>query len=139
MVDSGASVHVLIEKDLSLDEMETLRRSRNSYVHDLDLFVVVQLLDDTPAVLSLGKLCEDYGYSYEWARGQKPRLTKEEQTITGKTEKILPLVVFGLSSNSGNQFVLQIATAGLVSTSSSPPPERSDEPRTSKLARVTKK
>ena len=52
--------------------METLRRSRIStavvlangevqtneeaqrYVHDLDLFVTVQLLDDTPAVLSLG-------------------------------------------------------------------------------------
>ena len=26
------------------------------YVHDLDLFVTVQLLNDTPAVLSLGKL-----------------------------------------------------------------------------------
>ena len=35
------------------------------YVHDLGLFVTVQLLDETPAVLSLGKLCEDHGYSYE--------------------------------------------------------------------------
>ena len=33
-----------------------------------------QLLDDTPAVLSFGKLCEEHGYSYEWASGQKPRL-----------------------------------------------------------------
>ena len=30
-------------------------------VHDLDLFVTVQILDDTPAVLSLGKLCEEHG------------------------------------------------------------------------------
>ena len=29
------------------------------YVPDLDLFVKVQILDDMPAVLSLGKLCED--------------------------------------------------------------------------------
>ena len=35
------------------------------YVHDLNLFVTVQLLEETPAVLSLGKLCEDHGYSYE--------------------------------------------------------------------------
>ena len=29
------------------------------YVHDLNLFVTVQLLKETPAVLSLGKHCED--------------------------------------------------------------------------------
>ena len=44
------------------------------YVHDLDLFVTVQIFDDTPAVLSFGKLCEEHGYSYEWASGQKPHL-----------------------------------------------------------------
>ena len=61
------------KKDLSSEEIETLRSSRNPtvvvtangevqtneeaqvYVHDLDLFVTVQILDDTPAVLSLGK------------------------------------------------------------------------------------
>ena len=32
-------------------------------VHDLDFFLTMQLLDDTPAVLSLGKLCEDHGYT----------------------------------------------------------------------------
>ena len=31
------------------------------YVKELDLFVTVMLLEDTPAVLSLGKLCEDHG------------------------------------------------------------------------------
>ena len=31
------------------------------YVKELDLFVTVKLLEDTPAVLSLGKLCEDHG------------------------------------------------------------------------------
>ena len=44
------------------------------FVHDLDIFVTVQILDDTPAVLSLGKLCEEHGCSYEWASGQKPHL-----------------------------------------------------------------
>ena len=65
-------MHMLSKKVLSSDETETLRRSRNPttlvtangevqtneeaqvYVHDLDLFVTVQILDDTPAFLSLG-------------------------------------------------------------------------------------
>ena len=88
-------MHMLSKKDLSSDETETLRRSRNPttvvtangevqtneeaqvYVYDLDLFVTVQILDETPAVLSLGKLCEEHGYTCEWASGQKPRLTKQ--------------------------------------------------------------
>ena len=84
---------MLSKKVLSSDEMETLRRSRNTttvvtasgevqtneeaQVFDLDLFVTVQILDDTPAVLSLGKLCEEHGFSYEWASGKKPHLTKQ--------------------------------------------------------------
>ena len=52
------------------------------YVHDLDLFVTVQLLEETPAVPSLGKLCDDHGYSYEWVSGQKPRLTKQGKKLT---------------------------------------------------------
>ena len=47
------------------------------FFHDLNLFVTVQILDGKPAVLSLGKLCVDFGYSHEWVSGQKPLLTKE--------------------------------------------------------------
>ena len=120
VVDSGASMHMLSKKVLSSDELETLRRSRNptvvvtangevqtieeaqKNVHDLDLFVTVQLLEVTPAVQSLGKLCEDQGYSYEWVRGQKPRLTKEGKTMKCNTDNFVPLVVPGLSTNSGS-------------------------------------
>ena len=42
------------------------------HVYELDLFVTVQLLKDTLAVLlSLGKVCEEHGYTYEWVSGQK--------------------------------------------------------------------
>ena len=68
------------------------------FAHDLNLFVTVRLLEETPAVLSLGKLCEDHGYSYEWVNGQKPRLTKEGKTIIYKTDNFVPLVVPGLSA-----------------------------------------
>ena len=62
------------------------------FVHDLGLFVTVQLLEETPAVLSFGKLCEDHRYSYEWVNGQK-RLTKEGKTIKCKTDNFVPLLV----------------------------------------------
>ena len=50
-------------------------------VHDLSLFATVQLLEETPAVLSVGKLCDDHGHSHEWVSGQKPRLTKEDANL----------------------------------------------------------
>ena len=40
------------------------------------IFVTVQLLEDTPAVLSLGKLCKEHSYTYEWPSGRETRLTK---------------------------------------------------------------
>ena len=93
----GARIRGRFQKGLA--ELETLRKSGNSttvitangevqtnkeaqvYGHDLHLFVMVQILDDTPAVLSLGKLCEEHGYTNEWACDQKPRLTKNGKRI----------------------------------------------------------
>ena len=72
-------MHMVSNKDLNSAELETVRMSRNPttvmtangevqtredatiYVKDLDLFVTVMLLEETPAVLSVGKLCEDHG------------------------------------------------------------------------------
>ena len=36
------------------------------YVKELDVFLTIKVLEITPAVLSLGKLCDENGYSYEW-------------------------------------------------------------------------
>ena len=74
VVYSGASMHMLSKKDLNSAELETVRVSKSPttvvtangevqtqeeatvYVKELVLFVTVKLLEDTPAVLSLGKL-----------------------------------------------------------------------------------
>ena len=69
-------------------------------VHDPDLFVTVQLLDDSHTVPSLGKLCEEHCYSLEWTSGQKPQLTESGKIILCKTEMFVPVVVSGLSSSS---------------------------------------
>ena len=80
-------------------ELETMRTSRSPttvmtangevqtreeatvYVRELDLFVTGMLLEETPAVLSLGMLCDDHGYTHHWTSGQKPHLTKKGKRI----------------------------------------------------------
>ena len=63
--------------------------------------------------LSLGKLCEEHGYTYEWASGQKPHLTKDGKKILCKTENYVLLVVLGQSLSSS------------TSSSSTSPPQDS--------------
>ena len=76
-------MHKLNKKDMNSADMETVRVSKtpvtvitadgkvqtneeaNVYVKEVDLFVTVKLLEDTPAVLSLGTLCEAHGYFCE--------------------------------------------------------------------------
>ena len=66
------------------------------YVHDLESFVTVQILEDALAAPSLGKLCEDHGYSCEWTRGQKPHFTKVDRKIQCNTKKnSVPIFVAG--------------------------------------------
>ena len=42
----------------------------------------MKVLEDTPAVSSLGKFCDENGYSYEWITGQKPHLIKKRYSDT---------------------------------------------------------
>ena len=77
VVDSGASIHMISKKDLSGAEMDTLTKSCSPtivitangevqtheeatvYVKELDTFLTMKVLENTPAVLSLGKLCDE--------------------------------------------------------------------------------
>ena len=71
------SMHMISKKDLSNAEMDTLTKSCSPaivrtangevqthaeaivYVKELDIFLIVKVLENTPAVLSLGKLCDE--------------------------------------------------------------------------------
>ena len=75
-------MHMISKKDLNSAELETVTTSRSPmtvvaangevqsneeatvYVRELDIFLTLKLLEDTPAVLSLGKLWDEHGYSY---------------------------------------------------------------------------
>ena len=118
VVDSGASMHMISKKDLSDAEMDTLTKScsptivitangevqtheeATEYVKELGIFLTMKVLENTPAVLSLGKLCDENGYSYEWINGQKPHLINNGIRIPCNTENFVPIVVPGLSSSS---------------------------------------
>ena len=118
VVDSGASMHMISKKDLSKAEMDTLTKSCSPtivitangevqtheeatvYVKELDIFLTMKVLENTPAVLSLGNLCDENGYSYEWINGRKPHLIRDGIRIICNTENFVPIVVPGLSSSS---------------------------------------
>ena len=85
-------MHMISKKDLNSAKMDTLTKSCSPtivitangevqthdeatvYVKELEMFLTMKVLEDPLAVLSLGKLCDEHGYSYKWINGQKPHL-----------------------------------------------------------------
>ena len=80
-------------------EVQT-REEATMYVKQLGLFVKVMFLDETPAVLSLEKLCEDHGCTYHWISGQKPHLIRNGKRIDCNISDYVSFVVLGLSASS---------------------------------------
>ena len=120
VVDSRASEDMISKKDLNSAELETLTKSCSPtivttangevqtheeatvYVKELDLFLTMKVLEDTTTVLSVGKLCDEHGYSYEWINGQKPHLIKNGIRIQCNAENFVPIAVLGLSTSSSS-------------------------------------
>ena len=88
-------------------EVQT-REEATVYVKELDLFVTVMLLENTPAVLSLGKLCEDHIYNYHWISDEKPHLIKKGKRIDCNISNHVPFVVPGLSGSSSSTTSTQL-------------------------------
>ena len=115
-------MHMISKKDLSNAEMDTLTKSCSPtivitangevqtheeaivYVKEFDVFLTMKILENTPAVLSLGKVCDENGYSYEWINGQKPHLIKNGIQIQCDTDNFVSIVfpVLSTSSSSGS-------------------------------------
>ena len=155
-------MHMVSRKDLNSAEWDTVKVFRNTttvvpasgevlrkeeatvYVKELDLFVTVMLLEDTPAVLPLGQICEDHGYTHHWTSGQKRQFFKGGRRIkcsrnhisskmTGKsianTANHVPFVVTGLSTSSSTSSLPSSPTSSsqeTVTTTTHPATERSE-------------
>ena len=120
VVDAGASMHMVSEKNLNSAELAAMRTPRSpttvmtansevrtnqeatKKVKQLDLFVKVMLLQETPAVLSLGKLCDERGYTYHWKSGQNQHLIKNGKRINCNIFNYVPCVVPGISASSSS-------------------------------------
>ena len=139
-------MHMISKKDLNSAEMDTLTKSCSPtivitangevqtpeeaivYVKELETFLTMKVLENTPAALSLGKLCDENGYSYEWINCQKPHIIKDGIRIQCTTENFVPIVVSGLSASSSSSFP--------SSTSMTPSRQESSHP-TSSLSSAT--
>ena len=126
-------------------ELETVRISKNPtmvmtanvevqakeeatvYVRELDLFVTVMLVENTPAVHSLEKLCEEFGYSYHWTSGQKPHLIKSGKKFHCDTSYHVPFVVPGLSTSSSTSSTSPISSSQETVTDTEIPATRRSE------------
>ena len=151
VVDSGASMHMISKKDLSNAEMDTLTKSCSPtivitangevqtheeatvYAKKMDTFLTMKVLENTPAVLSLGKLCDENGYSYEWINGQKPHLIKNGIRIICNKKNFVPIVVPGLSSSSSGSSSTSKTPLKQESHSSSSSSSSSSSPTVSEI------
>ena len=111
VVASGACMHMVSEKDCNSVKLETMRTAMSPttvmtangevrtnkeatvYVKQFDLYVTVMLLEETPAVLSLEKLCEEHGYTYHWNSGQNPHHIKNGKRIVCKISNCVKVFV----------------------------------------------
>ena len=93
------------------------------YVKEWVIYLTMKVLEDTPAVSSLGKLCDEHGYSYDWITSQQPHLIKNGIRIQCNTESFVPIVVLGLSASSSSSFP--------SSTSMTPSRQEIDRPTSS--------
>ena len=101
-------MHMVSKKDCNSAELETMRTSRSPttvmtangavqtrekatvYVKQWDLFVKIMPLEESSAVLSLEKLCEDHGYTYHRISGHKLHLIRNGKSIDCNFSKCVP-------------------------------------------------
>ena len=97
-------MRMISKKDLNSAELETLTTSK-SPTTVITANGEVQTHEEATVYvkeLSLGKLCDEHGYSYEWINSQKPHLIKNGIRIQCNTENFVPIVVPGLSTSSSS-------------------------------------
>jgi hypothetical protein len=102
---------LISKKDLTTKEKKSIRRLRHTVclqtangiitvTHEVDVRVrelgnekvTAIVMENAPAVLSLGKLCEENGYDYIWRSGTKPYLQKGGLRVICQEINNVPLI-----------------------------------------------
>ena len=97
----------------ALQNLHVIAKNCNdtSKTRELYLFLTVKLLEDTRAVLSLGKLCEDHVYSTRGPVVRNHNSSKMARRIKCSTENYVAIVVPGLSTGSSSSATLRSPTS----------------------------
>ena len=111
-------MHIISKKDLSKAEMDTLTKSCSPaivitangevqtheepivYVKELDIFLTTEVLENTPAVLSLGKQCDENGILTNGSMVKNHISSRTEFGLFATQRHFVPIVVPGLTSSS---------------------------------------
>ena len=106
-VDSGASSLLVGLSSLNHKVKKTIRQSSEGldiqaasgivvsdtqtkvYIEGLGAYQWLHLMKDSPSVLSLGRLCNELGYSFWWPTGDAPRLSKVKEVLECSIENFL--------------------------------------------------
>ena len=144
VVDSGASVRMVSRKDLNAAELETGRISKSPtivvtangevltkeettvYVRELDLFVTVMLLEDTPAVLYSENSANITRIITIGPMVRNHISSKNGRKINCNTAKYVPFVLSTSSSTSSSPSSRVSSSQESVTRTEHPPSTRSE-------------
>ena len=131
VIDFGASYHLIGHNKLTEKEKATIRpvadpfsiQSANGtitvteeaqiHVPALNIWIWAQLVEDCPAVLSLGILCGKQGWNYEWRNGDHPTMSKGSTNITLTPHHDVPMIFAAQTDENAER-----STLGSTSSSS---------------------
>ena len=62
------------------------------YVKELEIYVWAYVLDCDVAVLSLGMLCDEEGFTYQWVPNLPPTLVRDDFSVTCYPSNNVPII-----------------------------------------------
>ena len=110
IVDTGASDHIISRKHLTQKERKNIRELESGpsfqtpnketfsnevvdfQVKDLAITVTAWVLEDSPPLISLGKLIEDHNAEYTWTKEQGPIIRIRNRVVQCSVKQRCPFV-----------------------------------------------
>ena len=80
----------------------TVEEEAQIHVPALNIWIWAQLVEDCPAVVSLGILCGKQGWNYEWKNGDLPTMSKGSTSIALTPHHDVPMI-FAAKKNENSE------------------------------------
>ena len=114
IVDTGASDHIISMKHLTRDERKSIRKTEfglsfqtankevytdkivDFYVEDLGITVTAYVLEDSPPLISLGKIIDDHDADYFWSKKKGAILRIGDRKVKCSVQHRCPFIAISL-------------------------------------------